>query len=185
MLEANKGLHGPPTLVGEGMHVDGMHGESSRVRYPRREDCQGHEHLGELRGLGAGVGDVTIGALLERAEEAFGEGATIDLSRDVITSLACPACGDAVVGGTVLGGVRESQAKCPRCGTHRVVEIASSIRRGDNVDLRLTLAELGLPAFDVVVMRDGMERHQAWLLDGDTRVLGPLAESFRGKQGTT
>ncbi|NVB83981.1 MAG: ThiF family adenylyltransferase [Kofleriaceae bacterium] len=183
--EAIKVLHGQPTLSGEGLHIDGMFGESSRVRYPRREDCQGHESLGELRPIGGGVGDVTIGALLDRAETELGEGATIDLSRDVITSLSCPSCGDAVVGGAVLGGVRESQAKCPRCGTHRVVEIASSIQRGDNVDPRLTLAELGLPAFDVVVARDGMERHQAWLLDGDAASLGPLAGSFRGKQGTT
>jgi adenylyltransferase/sulfurtransferase len=183
--EAIKVLHGQPTLQGEAIHVDGLFGDSSRVRYQRREDCQGHEVLGELVETGERAGEVTLGALLERAERLFGEGASVDLSRDVITRLSCPACGDAVVGGAVLGGVRESQAACARCGTHRVVEIASSIRRGDNVDLGLTLAELGLPPFDVVVARDGMERHQAWLLDGDATSLGPLAGSYRGKQGTT
>lgn len=183
--EALKVLHGQPTLMGEAIHVDGLFGDSSRVRYQRREDCQGHEVLGELVETGERAGDVTLGALLERAERLFGEGASVDLSRDVITRLSCPACGDEVVGGAVLGGMRESQAACPRCRTHRVVEIASSIRRGDNVDLGLTLAELGLPPFDVVVARDGMERHQAWLLDGDATSLGPLAGSYRGKQGTT
>lgn len=177
--EAIKVLHGQPTLQGEAIHVDGLFGESSRVRYQRREDCQGHEVLGEIVSLGERAGEVTLGALLERAERLFGEGASVDLSRDVITRLSCPACGDSRVGGAVLGGVRESQAACSRCGTHRVVEIASSIRRGDNVDLGLTLAQLGLPPFDVVVARDGMERHQAWLLDGDATSLGPL-EGSRG-----
>ncbi len=183
--EAIKVLHGQPTLTGEGLHVDGLFSETSRVRYPRRDDCPGHEQLGPLRPLGAGTAETTLRMLLDRAEAELGEGAALDLSRDVITRLSCPTCGDGAVGGTVLGGLRESHAACPRCGTHRVVEIASSIRRDDSVDLDLTLAQLGLPPFDVVVARNGMEREEAWLLDGDAeKVLGPLAASHRGKQGT-
>ena len=35
---------------------------------------------------------------------------------------------------------------------------------------------------DVIVARQGMERQQAWLFDGDaSTVLGPLADSFTGK----
>jgi hypothetical protein len=53
------------------------------------------------------------------------------------------------------------------------------VTRGDSLDLGLTLAELGLPLFDVIVARQGLERQQAWLLDGDVAsVLGPLAESW-------
>lgn len=184
--EAIKLLHGQPTLSGEGLHVDGLHGETSRVRYQRREDCPGHEHLGSLEPLGAGVAGVTLGALLDRADALLGAGASIDLSRDVITRLTCPSCGDAVRGAAVLGAVRESDAACPRCHTHRVVEIASSIRRDDDLDLGLTLAELGIPPFDIVVARTGMERQQAWLLDGDAgNVLGPLAGASGGNRVTT
>lgn len=184
--EAIKLLHGQPTLSGEGLHVDGLHGETSRVRYQRREDCPGHEALGPIERLGVGAGGVTLGALLDRAEARLGPGASIDLSRDVITRLSCPSCGDTVRGGAVLGAVRESDAACPRCHTHRVVEIASSIRRDDEIDLGLTLAELGIPAFDIVVARDGMERQQAWLLDGDAEsVLGPLAGTFGKDRETT
>jgi ribosomal protein S27AE len=127
------------------------------------------------------VAEVTLGALLDRAEAELGAGAALDLSRDVILRLSCPSCGDAAPGRSVLGTVRESQAACPRCGAHRAVEIASSISRDDGnpVDLGLTPAELGLPPFDIIVARQGMERQTAWLFDGDAgAVLGPLVASY-------
>lgn len=175
--EAVKRVHGQPTLDGEGLHFDGLHGEVSRVRYVRRDDCAGHDDLGTIVALGAGVGELTLAALLERAEAALGAGAVLDLSRDVIVRFTCPACRVSQPGRAVLGTVRESQATCLTCGAHRVVEIASSIARDSDIDLDLTLADLGVPPFDIVVARQGMERHEAWLFDGDApAVLGPLVE---------
>lgn len=181
--EAIKVVHGQPTLEGEGLHIDGLFSEASRIKYPRRTDCAGHENLGEIVPIGSGS-STTLGDLLARAEKELGEGASLDFSRDIITSLTCPECGDTQPGRAVLGAVRESQAACPKCKAHRVVEIASTVSRGDSLDLSQTLGELGLPPFDIVVARQGMERQQAWLLDGDAeRVLGPLAESWKqGKQ---
>jgi adenylyltransferase/sulfurtransferase len=182
--EAIKVIHGQPTLTGEGLHLDGLFGEVSRVAYPRREDCPGHDDLGRIAPLGLGVADVTIGALLDRAEAAVGAGASLDLSRDVIVRLSCPACGEASPGRAVLGTVRESQAACPQCGAHRAVEIASSVSRDGQIDLALTPAQLGLPPFDIIVARHGVERRQAWLFDADApAVLGPLAASFPANQG--
>jgi adenylyltransferase/sulfurtransferase len=176
--EAIKLVHGQPTLSGEGLHLDGLFGEVSRVAYPRRDDCPGHEDLGPVAPLGLGVADVTLATLLARAEAALGAGAALDLSRDVIVQWSCPSCGATSPGGAVLGAVRESQAACPRCGAHRAIEIASSISRDAPIDLALTPAQLGLPPFDVIVARQGMERQQAWLFDGDARaVLGPLGAS--------
>ena len=182
--EAIKVVHGQPTLTGEGLHIDGLFGQVSRIAYPRRDDCPGHEALGAVVPLGVGVAGITLGALLDRAEAALGAGASLDLSRDVIVRLSCPACGAVAPGGAVLGTVRESQAACPACGAHRAVDIASSITRDDQVDLSLTPAALGLPPFDIIVARQGMERQEAWLFDGDAAaVLGPLAVSYPGNQG--
>ena len=176
--EAIKVVHGQPTLVGHGLHVDGLFAEVSRVAYPRRPECPGHEDLGEIVPLGLGVAGVTLGALLDRAEAAVGPGASLDLSRDVIVQWTCSSCGATAPGGAVLGTVRESQAICPSCRAHRALEIASSISRDGLVDLSLTPAQLGVPPFDVIVARQGMERQVAWLFDGDAgAVLGPLADS--------
>ncbi|HET9625617.1 MAG TPA: ThiF family adenylyltransferase [Kofleriaceae bacterium] len=192
--EAIKVVHGQPTLAGEGIHLDGLYNQMSRIAYPRRADCPGHDDLGEVTPLGLGTRDITLAALLARAEAALGAGAVLDLSRDVIVRLACPSCGHTAPGRAVLGTVREAQAACPACGAHRAVDIASSIGRGDGIDhaagdglglglglglgidLDQTPADLGLPAFDIIVARQGLERQQAWLFDGDApAVLGPLA----------
>jgi adenylyltransferase/sulfurtransferase len=177
--EAVKRVHGQPTLDGEGIHFDGLHGDMSRVRYPRRDQCPGHENLGTIVSLGVGAGAVTLAALLERAEATLGEGAVLDLSRDVIVRFSCPSCGAAAPGRAVLGTVRESHAACPSCGTHRVVEIASSVTRNGDLDLEQTPADLGVPPFDIIVARQGLERQEAWLFDGDApEVLGPLTASW-------
>jgi adenylyltransferase/sulfurtransferase len=176
--EAIKVVHGQPTLTGEGLHIDGLFGQHSRIAYPRRDDCPGHENLGPVVPLGVGVAGVTLGALLDRAEAALGDGACLDLSRDVIVRLSCGSCGEVTAAGAVLGTVRESAAACPRCGAHRAVEITSSVARDGLVDLALTPAQLGVPPFDIIVARQGMERQEAWLFDGDaSAVLGPLAAS--------
>jgi molybdopterin/thiamine biosynthesis adenylyltransferase len=177
--EAIKVVHGQPALIGEGMHMDGLYGQVTRVGYRRREDCAGHEDLGPITPLGVGTAGITLGELLARAEARLGPGASLDLSRDVIVTLSCPACRHTAPGGSALGGVRESQAACPSCRTHRVVEIASSISRDGGVDLSRTPADLGVPPFDVIVARQGLERQEAWLFDGDVHeVLGPLAGSY-------
>lgn len=175
--EAIKLVHGQPALIGEGLHVDGLRGEVSRVAYPRRAGCPGHDELGAVAPLGLGVAGITLGALLDRADAALGPGASLDLSRDVIVRWSCPACGAAAPGGAALGTVREAQAACPDCGGHRALDTVSSVSRDGLVDLALTPAQLGLPPYDIIVARSGLERQMAWLFDGDAgAVLGPLAD---------
>lgn len=180
--EALKVVHGRPALLGEGLHLDGLSVEWSRVGYPRRPDCPGHESLGPVAPLGLGVRDVTLGELLARAEAALGEGAVLDLSRDVVVRLACPGCGRRDPGGAALGAIKERDAACPACGAHRLVDIAASVDRSGEVDLALTPAALGLPPYDIIVARQGLERQQAWLFDGDAvEALGPLAATDEGR----
>jgi adenylyltransferase/sulfurtransferase len=175
--EAIKILHGQPALLGEGLHIHGLWADFSRIAYPRRDECPGHDALGSVVPLGAGVADRSLGSLLDLAESRLGEGAGLDLSRDVVLRLTCPSCGHTAPGKTVLGALRERQALCPSCGTHRAVDVAASIQRDTPVDLTSTPADLGLPPFDVIVARRGLEQ-EAWLFDADaSSVLGPLFES--------
>lgn len=166
-------LHHRQGLSGEGLFMNGV--DFSRVRFPRRDDCYGHDSWGDVEPLGAGTGDLTLGELLDRAERELGGEPTIDFSRDLVIELRCPECGAVEPGRAVLGEIGEEQAGCPECGAHRGLEIAASAYRGGPVDLGATPAALGLPPFDVVLARRGLERRQAWLFDADApAVLGAL-----------
>lgn len=181
--EAIKLLHGQPSLVGSGLHVQGLWNEIDRIRYQRREDCPGHDTLGEIVPLGAGVADVTFAELLDRAENELGDEAVLDLSRDLVLNLTCPTCEASMPGRAVVGEICERDANCPGCGTHRIVQTVSTVDRDGQVDLECTPADLGLPPYDVIVARQGLERRQAWLFDGDAAaVLGPLA-GFERSEG--
>jgi hypothetical protein len=77
--------------------------------------------------------------------------------------------------------VGERQAACPACGAHRIVQIASCIGRDGPVNLAQTPADMGIPPLDIMVARQGLDRHRAWLFDGDAfGVLGPLVDSRAG-----
>ena len=178
--EAIKYLHGQPTLDGEGIHVNGMWNDFTRVQYKRRDDCGAHDSFEGVLPLQRGVNDITLAELLDRAEARLGKGATLEFSRDVATRLTCPACDKTERVGLVLGALREAAARCSVCGTHRVVDFTGIVVRDGDVDLSLTPAEIGIPPFDIIVARQGIDKQEAWLFDGDAdRCLGPLASSFQ------
>ena len=181
--EAIKYLHGQPTLDGEGIHVNGMWNDFTRVQYKRREDCVAHDSFEQVLPLHRGVKDVTLAELLDRAEARLGEGATLELSRDVATRLTCPVCEKTEHAGVVLGALRETAARCSVCGTHRVVDFTGIVVRDGDIDLSLTPAEIGVPPFDIIVARQGIDKQEAWLFDTDAEwCLGPLATSFSVEQ---
>ena len=177
--EAIKYLHGQPTLDGEGIHVNGMWNDFNRVQYKRRDDCVSHDSFEQVLPLNRGVNDITLGELLDRAETRLGEGATLELSRDVVTRLTCPVCEKSERVGIVLGALREAAARCSVCGTHRVVDFSGIVVRDGAIDLSLTPAEIGIPPFDIIVARHGIEKQEAWLFNSDVDAcLGQLAPSF-------
>ena len=123
--------------------------------------------------------DITLGELLERAEAKLGKGATLELSRDVISQLTCPVCETTERVGIVLGALREKDARCVVCGTRRVVEFSGIVVKDGELDLSLTPAEIGVPPFDIIIARQTIESQEAWLFDGDAaECLGNLALSF-------
>src|ERR1044072_3828118 len=178
--EAIKYLHGQHTLYGEGIHVNGMWPAFSRVQYRRRDDCPAHDSFGQIVPLQLGVNDITLGELLDRAEAKLGRGVTLELSRDVVTSLTCPVCEQTERVGLVLGALREAAARCAVCGTHRVVQFSGTVVRDAEIDLSHTTGEIGVPPLDIIVVRQGIEKQEAWLFAGDAAAaLGDLASSFQ------
>jgi adenylyltransferase/sulfurtransferase len=173
--EAVKLLHGLPTLAGRGWVFEGLSGEAYQVAYQRKEDCYSHDTLEEVRPLDVGVADVTVGEMLERARALLGPGADLELPRDVLEKLTCPRCGEEEPLFASLGKVAADKAFCPRCrDVRREVSTFYKVRGGEPF-LGRSLAEVGVPPFDVLIARTA-ERAVGLELAGDAKaVLGPLA----------
>jgi adenylyltransferase/sulfurtransferase len=174
--EAIKYLHGLEVIAGSGFLFDGAHHQSYVVRYSRNPDCPAHDADLPVEVLSWRAGTTKAGELLERVRSDLGPAAVIETGRDLLESLHCPTCGEDEPVFSSLGKVTEAQGRCPRCGRPRAPALFHTIdgRRADLCDL--TLGQIGIPPWDVVGGRAGMER-RFYELGGDRAlVLGPLEE---------
>jgi adenylyltransferase/sulfurtransferase len=178
--EAIKLLHGLPTIAGKGWVFEGLGADSYLVEYQRKHDCYSHETLDEVISLPHTSEMLTVRELLNFARERLGPDAELEIVRDMLERLTCPQCGAVEELFTSLGRVRAERAFCPNCpGTRRNVVTFYRIR-GTESFLDRTLAELGVPPFDILVARSG-ERMIGLELTADSHhVLGPLATSEEG-----
>jgi adenylyltransferase/sulfurtransferase len=176
--EAVKYLHGLPTIAGRGWVFDGLSAEGYQVEYQRKTDCFSHDCLENVIELDASAETATIAQLLGIARENLGGDAELEFAREIVSSLTCPKCGEKQDVNRALGSVAASEAWCPKCtDVRRDVQTFYKIR-GDEPFVSLTAAEVGIPAYDIVIARCG-GRSVGLELSGDgPQVLGSL---FQGK----
>lgn len=175
--EAVKFLHGMDTLAGSGWMFNGLTTEAYTVNYPRKDECYSHDTITQFVSLDAGVGDMTVCELMNEAVKLLGDGVQLELPREVLSSLTCPKCGDREELFASLGKVPTSKAACPAC-KHELRDIDTFYKiKGDEPFINRTLAEIGVPKFDIVIARRG-SRAVGFELSGDAiDVLGPLQQT--------
>ncbi len=171
--EALKLLHGKETLEGGGYVFEGLSHTSYRVQYQAKPDCMSHETYGEIRETRWSAARTTLREVLETARRELGASAGIDFSRELLESLDCPACGRSERLFRSLSAVTEDEGLCP-CGGRRAPRLFHSLTgREDFLDR--TLAEIGVPPWDILAGRAG-SRIVAYELSADREsVLGDLA----------
>lgn len=152
--EALKLLHGLPALSGQGFVFDGENHQSYPVTYSQSADCLAHEAFGAVESLPWRAGDTTARQLLERARADLGPTAVIDLNHELLAALVCPGCGQETPRLSSLGKTTEADARCPTCGEPRTPNFYHTLT-DDAPALDATLADLGVPAWDVVTARAG------------------------------
>ena len=172
--EAVKLLHGLEVLAGRGFVFEGVSHQSYVVTYTRKDDCPSHEADTLVEPLPWAVTETRVGDFLERVRSDLGADAVIETSTDLLASLSCAACGEEEPVFASLGKVTEEQGRCPRCNRHRAANTFHTID-GRAPFLDRTLAEIGVPAWDVLTGRRGLDqRHYEFAADR-RRVLGSLA----------
>ena len=154
-----------------------MSTDSYQIEYQRKPDCYSHETLAEIVSLDAGAATATVGDLLAEARRRLGADAHLELARDVLEKLVCPSCGLEETLFASLGRVSADKALCPSCVNVRRDVVTFYRIRGNETFLDRTLAQIGVPAFDIVIGRAG-DRAIGLELGGDApAVLGPIADS--------
>ena len=172
--EAVKLLHGMETIAGKGWMFNGSVTDAYTIEYQRKDDCYSHDTLGQIIALDHGVESITARDLLERAREMLGEGAHLELARDVLEKLSCTACGRVEKIFASLGKVPASKAHCSHCSGVRDASTFFKIN-GTESFLDEPLAQIGVPRFDIVIGRSADGRLIGFELAGDAKhVLGDL-----------
>jgi molybdopterin/thiamine biosynthesis adenylyltransferase len=174
--EALKILHGLPVLAGRGFVFDGLHHSSYVVEYTENPDCLSHETYKRIVKFSKRSEETTLARLLEFAREQLATTGpvTVEFSRDVIRELRCPHCDVVEELFVPVGHVSAEQGRCPVCRNMREVVTVHNFTGSETYGER-TLAQLGLPRFDVFTAR-AQSREVQILIEGDREaVLGPLS----------
>ncbi|MCC6579237.1 MAG: ThiF family adenylyltransferase [Phycisphaeraceae bacterium] len=173
--EAVKHLHNLSTMAGKGWVYDGMSNEAYMVEYPRKEECYSHDTMEEVVELSGGAGDFTVADLLDEARHHLGGNAVLELGREMLEKLVCAKCGREEQVFASLGKVSADRAICPHCG-HLQRDVRTFFRiEGHEPFMNRTLADIGVPPFDIILARSG-DRLIGLELSGDAgAVLGPLS----------
>ncbi len=153
--EVIKHLHGFKALLGQGFIFDGAEHSSYKVNYPIAPGCPWHDPPAPIEPMPRFNSDTTLESICEEAARTLGNVEALDLARELVERLECPACGGAESVLQPAEKIREDQLRCPRCGTERAPSFVHSISAGSPL-LKKAVREMGLPAWDIVWARHGM-----------------------------
>lgn len=172
--EVIKHLHGLPSLMGRGFIFDGAGHSSYTVSYPVAPDCPWHEPAAIIESMPKSNSHTTLGEIWHEAARRLGGLEAIDLARELVERLECPACGRKENVLLQAEKIHQDQLRCAGCGAECAATYFHSITAGSEL-LNKTVREIGLPSWDIVWARRGME----WLgleITGDD----PLASTNSG-----
>ena len=175
--EAVKLLHPQselPTLASKGFVFNGLSHDSYVVNYTRREDCLSHFTYAAVEERPWQAATLTLAEALAAGRERLGPDTVLEFEQEIVTALVCKQCDTRENLFRALGAVTEDQARCPSCGEIRVPETTHAIS-GEEPFLDLTISALGLPRFDIVTVRSGMEMVHFELSGDRAAVLGSVA----------
>ncbi|MEQ8211012.1 MAG: ThiF family adenylyltransferase [Lacipirellulaceae bacterium] len=172
--EAVKMLHGLDSLSGQGFVFDGTNHQSYTVSYSQLPDCPSHDAFEPIEVLDAST-EMTGGEFLDLIRSQIGPSAVIEVNHDLLSGLECPECTETEPYYGSLGRVTESMGKCPGCGAARTPKIYHTIDENFS-NLEATLGELGVPLWDVIGGREGVNAKYYEFAADRSRVLGSLAQ---------
>ncbi|WP_165252871.1 HesA/MoeB/ThiF family protein [Paludisphaera soli] len=163
--EALKLLHGMAVSAGTALVFNGVGNQFYTTKLPYREDCLSHETYPKPTGIDLGR-SATVRALFDAAAHEGLEGPmSLGLDRELVEAVECPRCDGRREVMRPRTRVRQAEALCPDCREEGRPVVLSAIAEDSPLAGR-TLAEVGIPPFDVVRV-DGGGESRFFLLEAD------------------
>jgi hypothetical protein len=122
------------------------------VEYTRKDDCPSHEIDAPVVVLERSVSSTTAGEFLQIVRSDLGCDAVVEFNHDLLSGLHCANCDEFETLLASLGKVTEARGKCSQCEAPRTPHIYHALQ-GNEPFLDRTLAELGVPPWDVLAGR--------------------------------
>lgn len=163
--QAVKHLHGVGVQTGSGMRFYGESFECWPVLYDRNEECYAHDEGDEIVRMPWTAAQVTVSQVLEEGARRMGSTPTLQLRHDIMTRRTCPSCGFVDEPLRPLSTLGKGAGLCPRCEAPVQWESINQVAP-DSPLARRSLAELGIPAYDMVRVRTDAAILDI-ILDGD------------------
>ncbi|MFH1860244.1 MAG: ThiF family adenylyltransferase [bacterium] len=154
--ETLKLIHKMDVPSGKGIIYNGFTYEAYLVEYAEKKNCLSHERYQPIIEITRGS-SITFRQLLDIAKDYLGEGAHLELDRDIIWKLECKGCEYQKLLLRVLGKVTLEEGSCPECNQPCHLEMKHIITREDKELLDITIAQTGLPELYVIAVRNGEE----------------------------
>ncbi len=152
--EVVKRLHGLESLAGSGFVFEGLAHSSYNVAYPINPACPWHQPPAPVEAVGQFGMDTPLGELCDYAAGRLGGLDAIDLGREMVAGLDCPACKTSQRVFRSIEHVSEDEAVCPACRGELAPRLVHSFTREPPWP-EMTVRELGLPEWDIVWARWG------------------------------
>jgi adenylyltransferase/sulfurtransferase len=162
--EALKIIHRLPVSAGSALVFNGVTNQFYTTRLPFRDDCLSHETYPAAVELPLGHG-ATLAALFDAVRPAVEGPLALVLERDLVVAMECPRCGWRGEVFRPRSQLRQAEAVCPECQSAAHPETVHVVDEQSPVVSR-TLAELGVPAYDIVRI-DGAANTGFYLLAAD------------------
>jgi adenylyltransferase/sulfurtransferase len=167
--QAIKHLHGMDVQPGVGLSINGIGFDAWQVSYTRNEDCYAHEPSERIHRMPWMSGRTTAGEVIAAATREIGRPAWLELRHDLMADRTCTVCGHADRPLRPLARLGQGAALCASCGAQTRWSSISRISADDEL-ASSTLRELGVPEYDLIRCRAGLETYDA-LLEGDRPAL--------------
>lgn len=154
--EVVKHVHGLPALLGDGVIFDGREHAGYRVHYQISPECPWHESAPPIETMPDWAGTTRLGEIRAEAVRRLGGLDGLDFSREIVERLECAACGISAGVFQPAEKIQADQLVCPRCGSESAPVFLHSLP-AESRHWDRTVREMGLPSWDVVWARRGLQ----------------------------